>query len=212
MAHASLIKAPSILSDALMHLLSEQENQRPSSIAAIKESVTALEAFINEIAELGHGYEVCGHSEENPLVSLSRKLKKAEGDRESIMEKVQIAYETLSGTKGAKGTAIYQKLSLVVNVRNELTHPKASVINISNEALTPPEKELKLLKQLAQHGFKCTDRAKHDWTSAVENKRFARWAHLSVVDVMFHILNSWPYKEAIDSFIKLYGLDNYTKK
>lgn len=212
MEHASLIKAPSILNDAFNHLLSEQENPRASSIASIKESVTALEAFINEIAELGYGYEAAGHSDKNLLVSLSRKIKKAESSRESIKNKAQIAYETLSGSKGAKGTPIYQRLSLVVDVRNELTHPKASVINITMEALTPPEKELKLIKQLEQYGFACSDGAKYAWTSAVENKKFAMWAHQSVVDVMYHILSSWPYKEAIDSFIKLYGLDNYTKK
>ena len=71
---------------------------------------------------------------------------------------------------------------------------------------------MKLIKQLEQHGFACADGATHDWMSAVENKRFAMWAHLSVVDVMYHILSSWPHKEAIDSFIQLYGLDNYTKK
>ena len=139
MGHASLIKAPGILNDALNHLISEQENQRPSSIATIKESVAALEAFINEIAELGYGYVACGHSDKNLLVSLSRKIKEAESNRESIKTKAQIAYETLSGTKGAKGTPIYQRLSLVVDVRNELTHPKASVINISMGALTPPK-------------------------------------------------------------------------
>ena len=86
------------------------------------------------------------------------------------------------------------------------------MINIRMKALSPPGKELKLIKQLEQQGFACADGAKYDWTSAVENKKFAMWAHLSVVDVMYQILSSWPYEDAIDSFIKLYGLDNYTKK
>lgn len=211
--HASLIKAPSILHDAFTHLINSQENQRPSSIATIKESVTALEAFMNEIAEVGYGYEVCGQSENNPLVMLGRKLRKAESDHESIKIKVEIACETLSGEIFSKGSlSTYQKFSLVVDVRNELTHPKASVLKISSEALAPPKNEQKLLKRLNSYGFKCSEQTKHDWTSAVENKKFAEWAHLSIVEMMYYILTLWPYKEAIDSYVKLYGLDRYIKQ
>lgn len=211
--HASLIKAPSILHDALTHLISLHENQRPSSIATIKESVTALEAFMNEIAEVGYGYEVCGQPENNLLVILSKKLKEAERNRESIKTKVKTACEVLSANKFSKGSvSAYQKLSLVVDVRNELTHPKASVIKISSEALTPPKNELKLLKRLKSYGFMPSEQARHNWTSAVENKKFAEWAHLSIVEMMYYILYLWPYKEAIDGYVKLYGLDHYTKK
>jgi len=211
--HASLIKAPSILRDALTHLVNTHENQRPSSIATIKESVTALEAFMNEIAEVGYGYEVCGQPINNPLIILGRKLKEAESNRESIKIKVQMACEVLSGKKFLKGSiSTYQKFSLVVDVRNELTHPKASVIKISSEALTPPKNELRLMKRLKSYGFTPKEQSKHDWTSAIENKRFAEWAHLSIVEVMYYILYLWPYKEAIDSYIKLYGLDHYAQK
>lgn len=208
--HASLIKAPGILQDALAHLVSSHGNIRACSVATIKESVAAIEAFTNELAEIGYGYEVCGHSESNPIVLMGRKLKDAEKTRTSIKSKIQIACEALSGKKFLKGgIPTYQKFSIVVDVRNELTHPKASVIKISGGGLVPPKGELKILQRLKSYGFTCAEQAKHDWTSAVQNKNFAEWAHLRVVEMMYYVIYLWPHKEAIDSYIKLYGLDRY---
>lgn len=208
--HASLIKAPGILQDALAHLVSTHGSIRACSVATIKESVAAIEAFINELAEIGYGYEVCGHSESSPIVLMGRKLKDAEKNRDSIKSKIQIACEALSGKKFLKGNIpTYQKFSIVVDVRNELTHPKASVIKISGEGLAPPQSELKMLRRLRSYGFVCAEQARHDWTSAVQNKTFAEWAHLRVVEMMYYVLNLWPYKEAIDGYVRLYGLERY---
>ncbi|WP_133467270.1 hypothetical protein [Herminiimonas fonticola] len=187
-------------------------NERASAVATIKESVTAIEAFLNELAEVGYGYEIHNHSEKNPLVLMSRKLKEAEKTRESVKRKIQITCESLSGNKFQKGNfPTYQKLSLIVDVRNELTHPKASVITIGNNSLTPPKNEVKLLKKLRSYGFSSSEHAKHDWTSAVENRAFAKWAHLNVVEMMVYIFSLWPYPEAIDKYLELYGLDRYKK-
>lgn len=211
-AHTSLIKSPAILYDALTLLSNSHGNVRANSVSAIKESVSAIEAFMNELGELGRGYESCGHSEENTVVRLGRGLREAEVNRDSIKKKVQIACEILSGTKLLKGSLLsYQKFSLVVDVRNELAHPKASVISLSEGKLLPPKHEQKLIKRIKSYGFSCPQDSSHDWTSAINNRSFAEWAHLSVVEMMIYIFSFWPYRDAIDSYMKMYGLDRYVK-
>lgn len=212
-AHASLIKAPAILYDALCLASSQHGSERANSIAAIKESVAAIEAFMNELSELGYGYESHGHTENNRVVLLGRRLREAEQGRKSIKYKVQTACESLSGKKLLKGSLpSYQKFSLVVDMRNELSHPKASVITIGEGGLLPPKSEQRLIKRLRSHGFACSKHSTHDWVSAVNNARFAKWAHLAIVEMMIYILHLWPYQHAIDSFMEMYGLNNYLRK
>lgn len=211
-AHTSLIRAPAILFDAFTLFSNSHENIRANSISAIKESVSAIEAFMNELGELGRGYESCGHSEESTMVRLGKGLREAEANRDSIKKKVQIACEILSGTKLLKGNLpIYQKFSLVVDIRNELAHPKASIISLSEGKLLPPKREQKLIRQIKSYGFSCPQDSAHDWASAISNRSFAEWAHLSVVEMMIYIFSFWPYPNAIDSYMKVYGLDRYKK-
>lgn len=210
-AHTSLIKAPAILYDALTLFSNSHGNIRANSVSSIKESVSAIEAFMNELGELGRGYESCGHSEKSTMVRLGKGLRDAEANRDSIKQKVQIACETLSGTKLIKGQPIYQKFSLVVDIRNELAHPKASIISLSEGKLLPPKREQKLIRQIMSYGFSCPQDSSHDWTSAISNRSFAEWAHLSVVDMMIYIFSFWPYPDAIDSYMNVYGLNRYKK-
>lgn len=211
-AHTSLIKSPAILYDALTLLSNPHGNVRANSVSAIKESVSAIEAFMNELGEIGRGYESCGQSEGNTVVRLGRCLREAEANRNSIKQKVQVACEILSGKKLLKGSLLtYQKFSLVVDVRNELTHPKASVISLSEGKLLPPKHEQRLIKRIESYGFSCLQGSAHDWTSAINNRSFAEWAHLSVVEMMIYVLSFWPYGDAIDSYMEMYGLDRYVK-
>jgi hypothetical protein len=207
MGHASLIKAPTILNDALCHLRSPSQNERANAIATVKESVAAIEAFTNELTQVGVGYEKCGHTASNPIVLMSQKLRASE--RASIKDKIKIACEALSGKKCSKGQPLFQKFSLTIDVRDELTHPKASVISIGFDALSLPEAEQKLIRRLKSYGFNCDETQAHDWTSAVTTKAFAEWAHLSIVQMMFGVIYLWPYPDAIPSYLKLYGLDKY---
>jgi hypothetical protein len=210
-AHTSLIKSPAILYDALSLLSNPYGNERANSVAAIKESVSAIEAFMNELGELGYGYEHCGQPEQHAIVRLGRCLRESERNRDSIKKKVQLACEALSGKKFLKGSLSYQKFSLVVDVRNELTHPKASVIDQLEGTLTPPKPEQCLIKRHKSYGFTCIQGQAHDWTNAISNKKFSEWAHLSIVETMIYVLKFFPYPEAIDSYMQIYGLDRYIK-
>lgn len=210
-AHASLIRAPAILHD-VRAILSSNLNERTASTSSIKESVSALEAFMNELAELGYGYESHGHkattnSAEGILVSLGQNLRSAEQEKKDIRQKIQIAHYSLTSRKLAKGnTPVYQKFSLVVNIRNQLAHPKASVLDISNSPLTHPKSDQKMIKRLRSYGFKAEDDNQFDWVDIISNRSFALWAYQPSIDIMVFIFSYWPFKYAIDSYHDMYGL------
>ena len=208
--HISLIKAPAILSDALSHIITPHGNERANSIAAVKESVAAIEAFMNELGELGYGYESHGHTEKNIIVILGKELKHSEKNRKSIKQKVQVACEILSGKKLIKGNLpIYQKFSLVVDVRNELAHPKASVITVGKGVLIPPKNDQRMIRRLRSYGFKCSKENEHDWSDAVSNSQFSKWAHLAIIEMMIYVIYLWPHQEAIGGFLEMYELKQY---
>lgn len=212
--HASIIKAPAILSD-VRELIASPMQERVASTSAIKECVSAVEAFMNELAELGVGYERSGHSPsgpgpENRIALLGQRLKAAESQRKSVKAKIEVAYEVLTSKRLAKGNlAIYQKFSLVADIRNELAHPKASIEMGSDYSISPQKNELRLIRRLRSHGFSkadVTDRNAYNWMEVVSSRRFALWAYQVVIDLMVFIFQLWPFKNAVDGFNELYGL------
>ncbi|NKC13835.1 MAG: hypothetical protein GKR94_17095 [Gammaproteobacteria bacterium] len=58
--------------------------------AAIKSSVSDVEAFLNEFRQIGFGYEKHDHSVRNPMVKMAKSLQEAEDRRASPKKKVQI--------------------------------------------------------------------------------------------------------------------------
>lgn len=209
-AHASLIKSAAILYDALSYSRNSNGNERANSIATIKESVSAIEAFTNELGELGYGYESNGKPETDIIVRLGRELRNSEKNRKSIKQKIQVACEVLSGKKLAKGSLpTYQKFSFIVDIRNELAHPKASVITIHNRTLLPPKSEQRMIKRLRSYGFSCSKENSHDWTDSISNYKFSTWAHLAIVEMMIYVIYLWPHQNAIEGFLELYGLKEY---
>lgn len=176
-------------------------------LGAIKESVSALEAFLNEIEQLGFGYKQHNHPETHLLVRLASQLAAAEEAKKSITEKVVVAHQTLSGRTLKKGaTPCFQKLVLLVHVRNELTHPKASVVDISSLSKPHSKREQKILSGLRSHGFMSGKDRGYDWFSAIEYRSFGIWAYLTVLENIEMILSEWPYDSAIESFEELYGV------
>ncbi|MHA3025491.1 hypothetical protein [Chromohalobacter israelensis] len=130
-AHGFTMKSFAFLEDARNQILSIGENGSGAK-AAVKSSVSAVEAFLNEFCQFGIGYEKHNHSIQNPMLKMAKDLEKAEANRASPKKKVKVAYEALSGGIFKKGSIPeFQRFCVVVDVRNELTHPKALVLNIT---------------------------------------------------------------------------------
>lgn len=214
-AHAYLIQTTSILSQVRELVVSDM-NERTIAHLTVKEVCSAIESFLNELGQLGLGYEKSGHNENSKspngvIVLLGKKLRKAEEDRKSAKEKIQTAYESLTNKKLAKGnTPAYQKFSLLIDVRNGLIHPKASEIKITKDAMTPPKQDQKMIKRLSSNGFPYAGQDTYDWTNSLGTKKFAVWAYNVTIDIISFILSFWPAKQAIDGFHQTYGLTKIT--
>ena len=91
-AHAYMIKAPALLNDT-RRLISRIDDYNRDGLSAISTSISAVEAFLNEIVQIGNGYKAHKHGLKNPLVRMAVDLEKAE--RKPILCKFDIAYRAL---------------------------------------------------------------------------------------------------------------------
>lgn len=205
-AHGFTMRYFAFLEDARNQILSIGENGSGAK-AAVKSSVSAVEAFLNEFCQFGIGYEKHNHSIQNPMVKMAKDLEKAEASRAPPKKKVKVAYEALSGESFKKGsTPEFQRFSIVVDVRNELTHPKASVLNISVSGIEPPKFEKLLIKKLKSNGFGKNNDS-YDWVAIIDNKDFALWAYQACIGVIGIVIEQIPYKEAIESYKEMYSVN-----
>jgi len=205
-AHAFNMRSFVFLNEARVHILGIDENEI-GAIAAIKSSISGTEAFLEEMRQIGVGYKKANHSSQNPMVKMALSLERAESNRLSIKKKIQIAYEALSNKRFERGNIPeYQRFCIVVDVRNELAHPKASVLNFTGSNMEPPKRERQLIRKIRSNGFSI-DMGVHDWMAQVTNKKFALWSYQACLDVMRIVIEQIPYKNAIDSYKELYLLN-----
>jgi len=194
------------LEDARNQILSIDDNDSGAK-AAVKFSVSAVEAFLNEFCQFGIGYEKHNHAIQNPMVKMAKELEEAEGGRASLKKKVQVAYESLSGKTFEKGgIPVFQRFSIVVDVRNELAHPKASVLDLSGGSIEPPKFEKLLISKLKSNGFGKSNNS-YDWVTIIDNKDFAIWAYQACIGVIGLVIEQIPYKEAIESYKNMYSVN-----
>jgi len=205
-AHGFTMRSFAFLDEARVQILSIDIDGIGAK-AAVKSSVSAVEAFLNEFCQIGFGYEKHNHSIRNPMVKMAKALQEAEDRRASPKKKIQVAYEALAGKKLKKGnTPNFQRFGIVLDVRNELAHPKASVLNISGNGIEPPKFEKLLIKKLKSNGFGKNNDS-YDWVTFIDNKDFALWAYQACIGVIGLVIDQIPYKEAIDSYKEMYSID-----
>ncbi|EHH1283317.1 hypothetical protein QUN95_004605 [Vibrio parahaemolyticus] len=203
-AHGYMIKAPALLNDT-RRLISRIDDSNRDALSAISTSISAVEAFLNEMVQIGNGYKAHKHGLENPLVRMAVTLEMSE--RKPTLWKFDVAYRSLKGDSfNVKATKPIQQLQIVIDVRNELIHPKASTLTLTPNCMSLPPKEQKLVNKLRSNGFKVSDDP-FDWERVVNTKAFALWAYQSAIDSMAIVFDAWPYSNAIDSFKDMYSVN-----
>lgn len=206
-AHAYLSNAPALLNDSRRFIDTISANNR-NAFYSVTASISALEAFLNELIEIGEGYK--SHGLSNCLVRMSASIKIAEEQRLSVPIKFLCAYKGLLGTDLHKGSCKpYQRLIVAIFVRNHLIHPKASRLSLNSDSIELMN-EGKLLKTLASNGFKIDSKVGYDWHSIVGTKDFAIWVYQSVLDCINLIFDSWPHSHAIETYKEIYSSNLYS--
>lgn len=202
-AHMFHMPAAKLLDEARVHILNP-EHESMNSSAAIRASVSSVEAFLGEVAQLGTGYAKHGHSSENPLVNASNALIKAESSKQQIIPKILIVLEALSGEKPIVGsTPTLQRLTIALKVRNEITHPKAIELTLTNRKMQLPKKAQEVIRGLAAYGFKTED-GTHDWLASVTNRKFSYWTYLTCLETIEMVIDRFPYRNTINLWKELY--------
>ncbi len=197
-AHLFNMKAIRLLDEARVQILTP-ENEAMNASAAIRSSVSALEAFFNEVVQFGRGYERHGHTSKNPLVRASQELTRAEDEKQQPISKLLIAIEALSGeTLKVGDVRSLQQLKLVIKVRNKLVHPKAPDLQLSNKGLEQSKKVKKIIRSLETHGIKPKGNER-DWLELVMNRDFAYWAYLICLEAIEMVIDRFPYPKTISN-------------
>ncbi len=158
------------------------------AITAIIMSCTALEAFLNELAQFA-----CTEAKSYRLIELlGDSLKNAINEWKPPLEKYDIAWEILYGSSIVKGQGERQKLKTLFNLRNGLIHAKAEETSIVLDPSTKsPEgfyfdgwlgqiRELydtpKFVKALQADGIVEKEPQDERWVKRICDKRVAVWA------------------------------------
>ncbi len=208
-AHIFNARAMRLLDEARVQILTP-ENEAMNASAAVRSSVSAVEAFLNEIAQVGRGYEKHGHSSKNPLVRASQELIRAEKAKRQLMPKLLTAIEALSGEVLQVGSVrCLQQLRLVIEVRNELVHPKATELELSIKGLEQSKEVTKIIRGLETHGIKPRG-GEQDWSELVMARDFAYWAYLVCLEAIEMVIDRFPYQDTIVSWKQLYCVDRKT--
>lgn len=206
-AHTFLYRGPAVINDA-RNLISTIGAHNRNARASIITLVSSVEAFMNDMAQVGFGYAKAGYDKFNPIVLMSSVLLDAESNKCQIKEKVERAYKALTNKNLDRGKMPFQAFSLIVDVRNALTHPKSSILTFGRKGMEPPKEEARLIKKLSSAGFKNSrNNAHHDWELIIENHKFANFAYDACIGVMLMIVRALPYEGLFDGFKALYGLE-----
>jgi hypothetical protein len=183
-----------------------EDAKRPNALptdalVSVVMAIVAAEAFINELPE-------CIRAGENSLpvtpemLNCAELLDRAEKERESIVEKYQIAARALSGKAFAKGRALLQDFILLVRIRNEIVHLKPAWSSQNHAGR-------KLSASLEQRGMSTVSASGFTlpWLNVLEDPKVATWACETARAIMLAVLDLTPEcsdgREWLDPFHSL---------
>jgi hypothetical protein len=147
-----------------------REGGQQPALTSIVFSVVALEAFLNEATDIGLEYY------SDPAISLFVDfIVDAEKSRASLESKFVLSCWILAGQKFDRGSQPYQDFALLLGLRNDLVHFKATEevpLHLSAEEIHE-----KLINKFRSKNI-LSDELFHaaPWTYLIETKAVAGWA------------------------------------
>jgi hypothetical protein len=150
-------------------------------------SVVAIEAFLNEAAEMATGF--LDIPSEPQGVALFVECM-ADAERSSLESKLALANWTLAGKKLDRGTQPYQDFALLVRLRNDLVHFKAN--EAYGQSATPEEFHKALIQRFGSRNLLADDMELGSWTYAIETKAVANWCCKTAACVVVDFVSKVP--------------------
>jgi hypothetical protein len=142
-------------------------DKEDAALTAVLFSAAALEAYINETAQLIHKDPRLSKSS-SKVSAFAEVLDEAEHDRASLRLKFLLAKTVLSGHSFDRGALPYQDFDLLIALRNELMHSKLQRIDDTH----------RLVKCLRSRQILGAEDAnvRSSWISTIATPEVARWA------------------------------------
>ena len=174
--------------------LSDADPSRP--LDAILYSAIALEAFPNDFADL---IEVFSEHKPNDfaveLLAVGRILPELEKQRVQPRTKYQILYHLLTTSTFDPSKPPYQDFEFLLNIRNELVHPKCNLVRNEGEKglVRYDQKTRKLISGMIGRGFLLHPNDPcMPWKMYLDNKKAADWAVETACLMINAILDAVP--------------------
>ena len=188
----------------------QPEEVIPAALASILCSVSALEAFINELdLYLSYSLKTKPLADDNALTTLSARLQRIEGDRGKIQEKYLEAADAL-GKPFNKGQRPYQDFGLLVGLRNALVHYKGAIATYTVDG----NNTFEYVYEEKDKGIFDKLRSKKVLRGAgsallleeIGTVHVARWACNTVTDMVQYLVAAIPDGEHRDLLVSVTGL------
>lgn len=170
--------------------------------AGILFSALSVEAFLNDMTSF---LDRLQHPDER-LKALTNLLPQLEEERVQIRTKVQLAYFILSGGSIDKSCDPFQSYSLLVDLRNRLTHGRPPEMQIVNQIARSSPRDQKFIQRLVAAGaVKSSYLQAPDWESVSWNKSCSLWAYRVAVNMIYHLVDAIPDKHLRETFLMIVG-------
>jgi hypothetical protein len=157
------------------------------ALVAILFAAAAIEALIFDVGQVARLPIIDADSK--VFATLSSVLEELESSKASILVKIQMYFQILSGESLQKGEQPFQDLVLLIELRNELVHHKPEEIYSAVDVHIRRGKSGKFLTRLQSRGLVRYDEKQFPdrWTRIIATRVVANWACETVLDVATRI-------------------------
>lgn len=185
---------------------SDREPGKSDAIVSIIFSASALEAFINELADMA---SVMPHLQNPPesVQTFAYVMKELEDAKVSIRLKFILTKTIFTGTAFDKGQSLFQDFSLLFRIRDSFVHLKPQ-----NEFKMAPDGHIvrvmapKILEGLPKNTLaKFDKKVVANWMSSISTQAVARWSCNTVTNMVHSIICILPDSHFRTEAIQAYG-------
>lgn len=169
--------------------VTDLEPGHSDALVAILFSAAALEAFINEAAEIATVVSMDNPSEPSGVGVFSKLMEEIENSRGSIKLKFLAARLVFSGLTYDKGAPPYQDFVLLMDTRNALVHlrPRERLVIAGPMEMPNLVIRLESRKILTLLGV-----GPSTWTERISTRSAARWACNSAAEMFQSVVQAVP--------------------
>jgi hypothetical protein len=170
----------------------------------------SLEALVNDIPNLRHPFKP--ENDHPKVIELCEILEELEESRASVRLKYKVFALVFTGNMPSKEDPVFREFNFLMELRNELAHPKPTIVEIKkDEQIHEPKRYRRIIEEFRKRGLilKIQERYINDWKSLLNTYETALWSYLTVVNFVEYLRAITPDSEfkrrSFDAYFRDYG-------